>query len=314
MRVTRDQQTNITTGAAARLVFDPDGSIGSADAVVDGADYRASYINGTRTMARWWADRTRLNVLRDLEQTESGFLWEPKDGFVGMDATSARQTASAIVSKATFTDTIPTSGEIPAVANGIKPDHPYEDLANIITSQVFIDGVGAEQVLWSVAGFPISGSSDFTIAIEYPGENASADNVAVNSWTALTVGTDYTSQAGVTLTMTTEGNEATIQIENRNVAATTMDIQVRGAPVTRTQVAITTRDNDSVNDHGAAPYPFETPWLSNPATVQVLHDILLRLYAQPAERLTMTWEVESDREQAAALDLSDRWKSCGAGF
>ena len=79
--VVRAQETNVSTQAAARRIFDPDGSIGSADAVVDGADYRASYINGTRTMARWWADRPRLTELRDLEQTEGGFLWEPKGRF-----------------------------------------------------------------------------------------------------------------------------------------------------------------------------------------------------------------------------------------
>ena len=43
-----------------------------------------------------------------------------------------------------------------------------------------------------------------------------------------------------------------------------------------------------------------------PAVVKILHDILLRLYSSPAERLTLTWEVESDRAMAASLDLSDR--------
>ena len=305
--VVRAQETNVSTQAAARRIFDPDGSIGSADAVVDGADYRASYINGTRTMARWWADRPRLTELRDLEQTEGGFLWEPKDGFVGMDATSKRQTASAQLVQATFTDGIPAAGEIPAVADGIKPDHPREDLANIIISQVRTYGVGAQEVLWSAAAFPIAGSSDFRIIIRYPNENTGGDNVAVSSWTALQSGVDYTAQSGVTLTMTTEGNQATIRIQNTNAADTTMDIQVRGLPVVRNEpVEIISPDDDSVAEYGPEPYPFPTPWLSNPATVQVLHDILLRLYAQPAERLTMTWEVESDREQAAALDLSDR--------
>ena len=233
--VVRAQETNVSTQAAARRIFDPDGSIGSADAVVDGADYRASYINGTRTMARWWADRPRLTELRDLEQTEGGFLWEPKDGFVGMDATSKRQTASANISQATFTDGIPAAGEIPAVADGIKPDHPREDLANIIISQVRTYGVGVEEVLWSATAFPISGSSDFRIIIRYPNENTGGDNVAVSSWTALQSGVDYTAQSGVTLTMTTEGNQATIRIQNTNSADTTMDIQVRGLPVVRNQ-------------------------------------------------------------------------------
>ena len=302
------QQTDITTQAAGRLVFDPDGSIGSADAVVDGVDYRASYIRGTREMARWWAARPRLVELRDLEQTEGGFLWEPKDGFVGMQATDHRQQASAQVSQATFVDTNPAMDEIPAIANGIKPDHPFEDLANVITSQVRTYGVGAEEVLWSATGFPISGSSDIPITIRYPNENTRSNNVAVSSWTALAVGTDYTAQSGVTLTLTTEGNNATIRIQNVNAADTAMDIQIRGVPIVRNApVEIITPDQDSIDEVGQPiPYPFPTPWLSDPALVKILHDILLRLYSSPAERLTLTWEVESGRAIAASLDLSDR--------
>ena len=301
------QQINLTTQAAARLIFDPDGSIGSADAVVDGVDYRASYINGSRSMARWWASRPRLVELRDLEQTETGFLWEPKDGFVGMQGTAHRQQASAQVSQATFVDTNPAAGEIPAIRDGIKPDHPYEDLANIITSLVRTYGVGAEEVLWSVAGFPIAGNSDFSIVIRYPHEDAGSDRVAVSSWTALTEGTDYDAQPGVTLTLTTDGNNATIRIQNVSVA-TTMGIQLRGIPVVRNSaVEIITQDQDSIDEVGQPiPYPFETPWISNTATVAVIHGILLRLYSQPAERLTLTWEIESGRAKAASLDVSER--------
>ena len=300
-------QTNIRTGAAARLVFDPAGTIGNSDALVDGADYRASYINGSRTMARWWAQRPRLIELRDLEQTEVGFLWEPKDGFVGLDDTSKRQAASAQVVQANFTDVIPGADEIAAIRDGIKPDHPFEDLANIITSAVRTYGVGTEEVLWEVTDFPIAGASDFNIVIRYPHEDTSSNRVAVSSWTALAVGVDYQSQSGVTLTMTTEGNEATIRIESRNAGAITMNIQIRGRPVIRNNaVDIITPDADSVEEHGPAPYPFAAPWLSNPVVVSTIHGILLRLYGQPAERLTLTWEVESDRAAAAALDISDR--------
>ena len=132
--------------------------------------------------------------------------------------------------------------------------------------------------------------------------------MAVSSWTALAAGTDYVAQSGVTLTLTTDGNNATIRIQNVNAAATTMDIQLRGIPVVRNSaVEIITEDQDSIDEVGQPiPYPFETPWISDPATVAVIHGILLRIYAQPAERLTLTWEVGSDRAKAASLDLSER--------
>ena len=111
---------------------------------MDGVDYRASYINGDRELARWWAARPRLTELRDLEQAEGGFLWEPKDGFIALDDADNRlvgATASDITSYIHRRDNL-LAGEIPAIVNGIKPDHPHEDLANIITSEVRTYGVG----------------------------------------------------------------------------------------------------------------------------------------------------------------------------
>ena len=305
--VVRGQETDIAVQDAAIKVFDPDGSIGSSDAVVEGVDYRASYIHGDREMARWWADRPRLTELRDLEQTEAGFLWEPKDGFIGLDAASNRQSASSRISQATFTDESPGAGEIPAVADGIKPDHPREDLANIITSQVRrYTTPSMVQVLWNVADLEIGAGADFAVIARYPNENTAGANVGVNAWTPLVAGTDYTAQTGVTLTMTTEGNEATIRVQNTG-AATMMDIQVRGTTIVRAApLEITTKDDDSVDEHGPVPYPFPTPWLSDPTDVFSLHRFLLRIYSQPAERLALTWEADSDRDKAADLDISDR--------
>ena len=312
-----DQQTNINTRSAARLLFDPDGTRMTGDHVFDGIDYRQSYINGNRSIARWWADRPRLVELRDLEQTEGGFVWEPKDGFIAMDSADHRQSGAQQVVQATFTDSaVPGAGHIPVVLNGMKPDHPYEDLANIITSQVRTYGIGTEEVLWSVDDLPIEGNSDSEIVIVYPDEGTARNKVAVSSWTALAAGTDYTAQSGVTLTMTTEGNQATIRIQNTNSSDTTMDIEVRGVPIVRNPpIDIITKDQDSIDAIGQPyPYPYDVPWLSSPATVKVIHEILLRIHADPAERLTLTWEAGSDRELAAELDLSDRVEAMRRGI
>ena len=113
-------------------------------------------------------------------------------------------------------------------------------------------------------------------------------------------------QSGVTLTLTTEGNDATIRIQKHQTARRPRwTFRLRGAPIVRNQaVEIITRDQDSIDEVGQPiPYPFPTPWLSTLSRVKILHDILLRLYAQPAERLTLTWEAESDRAKAASLDI-----------
>ena len=82
---------------------------------------------------------------------------------------------------------------------------------------------------------------------------------ASTAWTPLAAGTDYTAQAGVTLTLTTEGNTATIRIQNTGTA-TTMSIQLRGTPVVRgNPIKIITPDQDSIDEHREEPYPFDTP-------------------------------------------------------
>ena len=170
------QQTAITTGDAGQLLFDD---------VEDAAFYNPAHINGDRVMGRWWSDGPRWKALQDLEQTEAGFINVRKDGFIALDAAANRQGASSRVSQATFTDAMPGAGEIPAVANGIIPDHPREDLANIITSNVIPYSVGNQQVLWSVDDLAISAGADFPITVAFPDETSSSAHVGVDSWTAL---------------------------------------------------------------------------------------------------------------------------------
>ena len=102
--------------------------------------------------------------------------------------------------------------------------------------------------------------------------------------------------------MTTKGNQATIRIQNTNAPDTTMDIQIRGEPIVRNApIDIITEDQDSIDLVGQPySYPYDVPWLSSPATVKVIHEILLRIYAEPAERLTMTWEAESGQRTLAS--------------
>ena len=306
-RIHRDQVTNTTVGAAAKLIFDPDGSIGVADAVVDGVDYRASYIKGDREIARWWEEgQFRGNALKELEETEGGFLWEPKDGFIALDASTRRTGVASRVSQVTFTDEHPLTGEVPVLANGIKADHPLQSVANRITSQVRTYGVGAQQVLWSVTGLTIPANDSITINVVYPYDGVTAQHVGVEDWRDLQAGVDYTAHANLTVTMDTEGNEATVTIANSG-SERSFDLQIRGTPVVvNNPIQLRTDDQDSIDEYGVLPFPFDPEWLSNIAAVQDTHGFYLRIYSQPDERLTLRWEAGSDLEKATGLDLSDR--------
>ena len=172
--VTIGQQTNLTTGEAARILFDPDGTIGSTQSVVDGIDYLASRINGTREMSRWWASNIRrLDALRELEDTEGGFVYEGKDGIIGMDDHGARVSAAAALSVLRFSDSeTPDDDDIPVIIDGFTPDQPLEDLANRITTRLRIFGSGSSQVLFRVDDLPVLANTELTIIARYPTEKS----------------------------------------------------------------------------------------------------------------------------------------------
>ena len=172
--VTIAHQTAITVEDAGALLFDPDGSIGSADANVDGADYRASDIEGKRVMARWWVDDLpRLQALRELEQTEAGFALEEKDGFVGLQPFDRRSAASSRIVRATLTDSAtPGVGDIPVLQGGFIPDEALRDSGEPDHHARYGSSVperlrrfGAPPAL----SFP--GNTEVPVTIRYPGPN-----------------------------------------------------------------------------------------------------------------------------------------------
>ena len=304
-RIDVNQQTSIAVADAGHLLFDPDGTIGSNAATVDGVDYLASAILGGKSMARWWVDnKTRLQALRELEQTEDSFLFERKDGVPGLAASDYRTNAASRVSHVTFTDEAPLAGEIPAFAEGLLPDHPLQDLANRIISRLPTYSTGTEQVLWSgTLNIPAGG---LPFQVRYPGPDSSPGHLAVASWTDPVAGTDYIATTGITVSMETAGDVATITIGNTG-GTRDFTLQVRGQPlVSAPPIFIVSEDAASIAAHGLYEYEFPAPWLSTVGDVTSHHGFILRVYGQPSERLTIRWPAHYDLQQATERDLGDR--------
>ena len=181
-RVTVAHRTSVTTETAGRRIFDPENVVTAAGAVVDGIDYLPAAIQGKRTMARWWvADLDRLRALRELEQTEGGFLWERKDGRPALDPFDARSALAARVVQATFTDDEPLAGETPVLS--MKPDQPLRDLANSITTELRRFGAGTAGVLWSTTDMVIPANETVILSVRYPNPGSSRRDIGVQSWT-----------------------------------------------------------------------------------------------------------------------------------
>ena len=105
--------------------------------------------------------------------------------------------------------------------------------------------------------------------------------------------------------MATQGNEATVTIVNSNGAGITHGLaNSRPAPGVgpprRNPGPMTL--TASLAYGPSAVYPLPTFWLSSVADIMSLQSFILSVYAEPAERVTGTWEAASDLDQATQRD------------
>ena len=80
---------------------------------------RRGSIGGARTMARWWSTRQpAVNALRELEETEIGFLHETRDGLISMDPENHRLTGDRLIASMRFTADEPPTAPTVSITGG----------------------------------------------------------------------------------------------------------------------------------------------------------------------------------------------------
>ena len=149
--------TDILTADALSHVFDQ----------ADVPAARRGTIAGDREMAIWWSPtQLAINAVREIEETELGFVFEEKtNAEISMDAENHRQAGGARVSEFTLTlDGNPGPGEVGALP-GPRITDPIQDIANVITVPVRSFSVGAEAVLWTCPQTPIELSAGASIVL-----------------------------------------------------------------------------------------------------------------------------------------------------
>ena len=167
-QVSVPMHTDIKTGDAITEVLDqtqfPEG-----ERVIDA---------GQGTMSRWWDHGSAIQALRDLEETEAGFLRETKDGKIAFEDRAHRLAAPHTVSQAAF------GGGSLMMWNPQQGDSS-KGIFNYIEAAVRIFDVSEEIVLWTLGGTPPAIAPGATLAIkgQFPNPTGMSGYIAVSEWT-----------------------------------------------------------------------------------------------------------------------------------
>lgn len=302
-------QTNITTGDAVNLALDAAG-IAAIDREVD---------LGQTTMARWFVkkDTFLLDVLRELEAAECGWIGEGKDGkFLFRDR--AYFLGDAV--QATYGDTYVPESTL--VDWNLRQEDHLRGIYNRVEAEVR-NFTRSDEVLLAVVsdvdnqegGTPpvVPGSGTLVVEIEFPTEKSPESYLAVDEWTI----TDYQANAsadGTGADLTSAVSATKVEYASKVVVTFTngsgsdaylVVLRQHGyALVEDTPQKVTTDDEDSQEDFKVQLYPNPSRWLTDRDEAEAYSAHILALYKDSRPRLN--FEVKGNYDANHLLDVQRR--------
>ena len=280
---------------------------------------------GQTTLTKWWVDDLKaISALREVEESESGFIWEKADGKIAFDDRHFRTTnGNSVTSQKTLTDTAGSNIEY----SQVDQKDPLKEIYNIIEATVKGYTVGPLAVLWTLSE---SGANSPSIApgdsrtwwARHPSPDSATDAVGVDAWTTTAATTDMTanSQAGgggtdltgdITIAVEKFGNVMKITLTNTAaVAASITLLQARGTPITADDpVKIVAEDATSQAAFDERTYPLPAPWI--PTTDEALDyvNFILSIFKDPIPVLSISIAANRDQSHMAESlirDIDDR--------
>jgi len=296
---------NETTGTVVDAILDAAGwPVGARD--IDA---------GQTTITRWYADRTEaLTAIREVEETELGFLNEAANGDINYEDRHHRLKAPRTVSQATFSDAVAATNTY----RSIEQQDPLREIYNEIVATVSpLLAVGAVSVLWTLDEQPtIDPGTSLVLGAEYPNPDVDPSNGAyVDAWTTPAPTTDVQVSgadiADIAISAVKFANTMEITLTNNGpTTATVTLLQGRGDPVKRkAPVRVAQEDAASQAAYGERTYLLPGPWLPATAIARDFTGYLISRYKDPLPTLRMGIHANRDSAsmtQALTRDISDR--------
>ena len=279
------------------------------DNVLDAIDWPAGDRDtdtGQTTTGAWFIeDKDALTAIRELEDTELGFVYEGLAYDVAFRNRHYRLlTASSLTSQATFSDASATQPY-----TSIEEQDPLRDIYNVAKATIRTYTTAAEAVLWTLNETPVlpAGASRIWWA-----EPSDLNTLYVALWTTPVVGTDVT-QTGVAngdiaVAVSKFARSMKITVTNNHAAlpATLTLVQAKGTAVTlNDQTSVNVEDATSQTAYGERSYALPAKWLASTNEAQDYCDYIVGRYKDPHPVVAITWV--ANRNAAAmttALDLA----------
>jgi len=305
-------QTLVTTGSAI-------------NAILDGINWPASSRSidaGVYVMPDFWVKNPKkaLNVLRDVENTEFGFIRETKDGKIAFDD---RHHRTQLTAQTAYSDD---------VGSGIRCQRidqldPYREIFNSIEVPVNRYTEGASAVLWVLAqsGFsspPIAVGGTQAFFAKFPNLDSVANAVGVDFWTTPVASTDMLANSNAEGTGTDFSSDVAITVSkfdtamkivlSNNANATSFITKLQGQGIPKLQpntVNIRSEDSASQTTFGVRKFPVRTEFIGNISEAQIYADFLKEAHKNPIRKLELEFEATKDTDhlvEARDRDVSQR--------
>lgn len=295
--------------------------------VLDAAGWPAadrSLETGKTTMTRWWAsDIDALEAMREVEETEAGFIRETKDGKVKFEDRQYRLSGARLTSQATYSDVL--ASLLPIIQ--VSQDDPLPEIFNIFRAVVKRQTVGGLATLWTLgesgaSSPPIEPGETRTWTALYPIDSTALENFGVDAWTTPVATTDYLANAaadgsGANLTasmvvaVTKALNSMDISITNNAAVTAYMTLlQARGTPlVAQGGTGVEEQVAASITKYGEREYPSPAPFIPTTNAGRDHMRFLAVVYSEPIPALSILFDANVSPDtlaEALLRDVSDR--------
>lgn len=288
-------------------------------AILDAAGWSAgerSIDAGKTTVTQWYVGKIdAFEALREIEETELGFIDESAAGYIVFEDRHHRLEGAHLTSQATFTDAAGENIGYSSITQQDPVREIYNDIQVIVES---FDTALISEVLWTLQETPtVSAGQAVIYWAEYPNsEHDPATGAFVDTWDTPSVGTDIT-QTGVdnsdiSVSVSKFATAMKINITNNHATAiaTLTLVQAKGTPVTKlSSTTINEEDSTSQTTYGIKTYSLPAKWLQSTNTAQDYSKFIISRYKDPVSLIEMSFYANKNTDlmtQALTRDLSDR--------
>ena len=281
-----------------------------------------SLSTGQTTITRHWCERkSALEAIREVEETEAGFVLESKAGAVVFQDRQYRLSGAALTSQLTISDAAAHS------YSAIEQQDPLPAIANILETEVQLYAVGGLAVLWTLAETGLNSplierdGGTRTFWAQYPNPDSAVDGIAVDAWTTPVATTDYTVNtaadgtgtditADVSVSVEKFGQTMKITLTNANAADGYVTfLQARGTAVTASDpVKVRREDSTSQGKYGERMWSNPAKFVPDTAEAEDWARFHLGIYKDPIPVLAVSFAANRPEMLGHAMsrDIGDR--------